>query len=296
MGYQLWTSPVTGKRRTGTRLLDLTSAFETSIVARTISEPLYSCPKNAPAEEMARLLELRGFDAAGLQESQNVGPAAFVLRASLREGTVDQYAIPFAADNLISDGSPLSGIFKTLGKKDRIFVLVGNEVRGIITRADLNKPLVRVYLFGIISLLEMHMRFWVSKEYRNDSWQKALSNGRMEFAKKLQDKRREQREETTLLDCVQFCDLGELISLNDNLRCSLGLKSKAAVKSTIKKAQRLRDHLAHSQSDLSGGSSWNEILPLISAVEELLYRSDRAVEDEAAIEAAKISPAVGESR
>ena len=69
-----------------------------------------------------------------------------------------------------------------LRSKDRVFVLVGPEVKGIITLADLNKPLVRVYLFGLVSLLEMHLRFWVSTSYGQDDWKHELKEDRLRTA------------------------------------------------------------------------------------------------------------------
>lgn len=285
MGYQLWTSPVTGIRRTGTRLRDLTLALETSILARTISEPLYSCPADAPAEEMRQLLEQRGFDAAGVQTSEDATANDFVLRSELTNGQVKDHKNPICAENLISDGAPLSEILTIFEHREWIFVLSGAKVSGIITRADLNKPLVRVYLFGVISLLEMHMRFWIQKEYGNEGWEVALNASRLALAQRLYDQRRTHQEDISLLHCVQFCDLGALFVSSNELRNKLDITSRRETEHTIKRAQQLRDRLAHSQDDLAEGSSWLEILPIVSAVEDLLARSDRAVELDAAAQA-----------
>lgn len=45
--------------------------------------------------------------------------------------------------------------------------------KGIVTFADLNKPPVRVYLFGLVSLLEVHLRFWIRTAYSDGSWKRA---------------------------------------------------------------------------------------------------------------------------
>ena len=66
MGYQLWTSPITGYRRRGTRLAELHAVLGSQITARVIFEPLQSCPANAPAWEMFRALGQRDFDVAGV--------------------------------------------------------------------------------------------------------------------------------------------------------------------------------------------------------------------------------------
>lgn len=66
------------------------------------------------------------------------------------------------------------------------FVLVGPNVRRIVSRADLNKPPVPVYLFGLISLLEMHLGFWIRDGYGEEGWQKKPTDGRLTAAKNLQ--------------------------------------------------------------------------------------------------------------
>jgi hypothetical protein len=56
MGYELWTSPITGYRRHGTRLQDLNASLGHKILASAIAEPLKSCPAWALASEIAPLL------------------------------------------------------------------------------------------------------------------------------------------------------------------------------------------------------------------------------------------------
>jgi hypothetical protein len=41
---------------------------------------------------------------------------------------------------LIADSTSLSGVLGTLKKRQFTFVMVGSEISGIVTRADLNKP------------------------------------------------------------------------------------------------------------------------------------------------------------
>ena len=86
MGYQLWTSPVTGYRRRGTRLTELHAVLGCQITAHVIFEPLMSCPSDALADEMCRILKHRDFDVAGVQ-SHEAGPIiGFVRRSSLKNG------------------------------------------------------------------------------------------------------------------------------------------------------------------------------------------------------------------
>jgi hypothetical protein len=106
---------------------------------------------------------------AGVQREPRSEVAGFVLRESLTTGLVRDHVQMLAAEHLISDATPLADLLSILGTKERLFVLIGQNVRGIVTRSDLNKPPVRVYLFGLVSLFEMHVTFWTNATYPNES-------------------------------------------------------------------------------------------------------------------------------
>ena len=90
-------------------------------------------------------------------------------------------------------------------------MLIGSSVRGIVTRSDLNKPPVRIYLFGLISLLEMHMQYWIIKTYGTESWELTLKEKRLTDAKKLQEDRHHRDDAIKLIDCLEFCDKAYLL-------------------------------------------------------------------------------------
>ena len=170
---------------------------------------------------------------------------------------------------------------KALQTKQGVFVLVATDVKGIVTRADLNKPPVRVYLFGLVSLLEMHLGFWVRRTYDGDSWKERLGKKRLDAANALQAERQARNEEITLFDCLQFCDKRDLFLAGRDLRAKLDLGGKKHVDSLLKKAEDLRNRLAHSQQDLVQGTSWQSLIEVVEGLEALVHRSDDAVEQEA---------------
>ncbi len=185
MGYELWTSPITGYRRKGTRLSELRSLFGAKIGARAILEPIQCCPAGALATEMRELLGRRGFDVAGVMNEPTGPVIGFVIAKELSEGTVEKHKKPLSVEHLISDATPIADLLRVLRAKERAFVLVGPEVKGIVTLADLNKPPIRVYLFGLVSLLEMHLRYWIRDGYPDGSWKEHLKEKRIENANKL---------------------------------------------------------------------------------------------------------------
>ncbi len=153
-----------------------------------------------------------------------------------------------------SDATPLPSVLTVLKKRAHIFVLVGTEVRGIITRADFNKPPVRVYLFGLLSLLEMHLGFWIRVVYQ-DSWQTVLPAKRLVAAKKRQaDRQRGRWQNVSLMECLQFCDKRDLVLARQDLCEKLRLGSKTKASNQLRCAEDLRNLLAHSHQDWVKGS------------------------------------------
>jgi hypothetical protein len=281
MGYQLWTSPITGYRRKGTRLAELRSLIGSGITAHAVLEPLQSCPVDASASKMAKILRQRDFDVAGVQSQQDGAVIGFVTRQSLTNGMVRDHMRPMTADQLISDATPLPSLLSVLKTRQHTFVLIGPGVRGITTRTDLNKPPVRMYLFGLMSLLEMHLGFWIRAVYGEDSWQKKLTDKRLDAATRLQADRRKRNQNVSLVECLQFCDRRDLVTARQDLRDRLCLGSKAYALVLLKRAEDLRNLLAHSQQDLVKGSSWEEVIALVEWVETVIHRSDEEVEQQA---------------
>lgn len=278
MGSQLWTSPQTGYRRRGTRFFELRSLFEEGITAQAILEPLKSCPIDARASEMREHLDTRDFDVAGVQEAKDGRVIGFVRRENLTDGNVRDHLERFRTRDLVSDSIPLAGIFEVLREQNHVFVVVGPSVRGIITVADLNKPAARIYLFGLVSLLEMHLTFWISRHYEGESWTEVLSPGRLEKARSLLEERKAKKQELGLLDCLQFCDRRDIVLASSETCETLELEDPSDAKELLKNAEDIRDNLAHSQYDLVEGGSWTDVADVVAGVEALLEVSDTQVE------------------
>ena len=289
MGHQLWTSPITGYRRKGTRLTELRSLLGTGITAHAVLEPLQSCPADAPALKMAHILRERDFDVAGVQSRRGDSVIGFVARDALNQGCVRDHLQPIGAEHLVSDATPLASLLSIFRAREHVFVLVGPQVRGIVTRADLNKPPVRVYLFGLISLLEMHLGFWLKDAYPNDAWKKKIVPRRLKKAEKLQRDRRSRNQHMSIFECLQFCDKRDLVLARKELRDRLHLGSTSQARSLLERTENLRNLLAHSQEDLTRGSSWVEVIELVERLEATVQRSDGIVEEKARRSARTVS-------
>ena len=157
MGSQLWVSSVTGYRRKGTRSSSLQKIFIDNVTARSIFEPLSCCLASSKAEDAKHALKVREFDVAGVKETASGEVIGFVETADLDGGEIKKYVKAIGPDLLISDSTTIADIFTALTSKDFAFVRYGKHIVGIIRKADINKPPVRIYLFGMTSLFEMHL-------------------------------------------------------------------------------------------------------------------------------------------
>lgn len=281
MGYQLWASPVTGYRRHGTRLADFNDALGMRILAKDICEPLKCCPSGAPADEMRSELDRLDFSVAGVRDAEGGPVTGFVRVEELSSGSVQSHLHSLNSAAAIDDAVPLQFVLDCLARHPFLFVRVSGDVSAILTWADLNKPIVRIYIFGLISLLEMHLSFWVAHTYPDGDWQQALSGGRLELAAEVRRKRASLGQEVVLIQCLQMCDKRTLVSKSVDIRERLSLGSKVACERFLKNVEVLRDTLAHSQYDLAPGNNWKQLLSLVEGVNSVIIRSDCLVEDKA---------------
>ena len=266
---------------------ELRALIDSGITLAAIFEPLQSALADADAVSIRDVMSVRDFDVAGVIEDQNGPVVGVVEKAALVAGTVREHAALISVESLASDSTPLSAAFSALKARSRLFVLVGARVSGIATRTDLNKPPVRIYLFGLVSLLEMHLTFWVRTEFTNDDWQRHVSIGRLKCAQKVQSERQAAGQGSELLDCLQLSDKRDLL-----LRCSerceaLQLPGKKPSTRLFKRAEALRNLLAHGQHDLIDGSSWDELFDLVEWLERFLRASDEHLEQFAAAQAGR---------
>jgi hypothetical protein len=193
---------------------------------------------------------------------------------------IQEYVNPITPLDLIAESTPLIKVLDVLREKQHAFVLVGDEVAGIITRADLQKPPVRILLFGLISLFEMHLAFQIKQRYPHESWQGELSEKRLQMANDLLEQRKGRNEEIDLLSCLQLADKKTLLLASEEMREHFGLPGKKTAERTLRRVGKIRDKLAHSQ-DLVTGTTWEEIIDVSVVLQDMLDRSDRLIEEAA---------------
>lgn len=199
----------------------------------------------------------------------------YVVWDQLRGGPCGDQELPLGPDNLLAESTPLLEVLRVLRDRPWRFVLDRDEVAGIVTRGDLRKAPVRMFIFSLVNLLEMYLNRLIRHNWHGDTWRQHLKRGRIASAKGLLSQRKARNEAVDLVDCLQFCDKRDIAVVSPSILELLGFPSKASADRVLRNAEALRDRLAHAQ-DMTEGISWAELFDIAEQVEKMLLRCEEA--------------------
>lgn len=251
--------------------------FRDVFTAGDIAEPLLSFDSDAPESARTRIMRARHQQLAGIRVDGVV--QAYVrladLEADAAAAAAAGVAVPpsrhrqqhISADQVVAIGASLIDVVGILARHDHCFVSVLDSVVGVIERAAVNKPPVRMWLFGAITLYEMGLAPLIEKVFPDGGWQALVPAARLEKARELQRERQRRNQHCELIDCLQLSDKAQLTLEYQPARDALGLTSKRAGKALIKDLESLRNHLAHAQDIVA--HDWVQIIRLAHRMAEL---------------------------
>jgi len=219
------------------------------------------------SQEACQRMELLDFDVMGINEKGSI--IGYVNKVDLKSGTCSDHIKQFKVTELISESTPIIDFISLFKERKRLFVLDKNQVKGIITRGDLQKTSLRMLLFGYISLLEMQMQRIIQNMYPNDTWKTCLKTNRIKKAEELLMKRKKRNEDIGLLDCTQICDKSTILSKIDNIKILLNENHIVNYSNYLSKIKSIRDNIAHSQ-DLIEGTNWDSFFDVIEKLEMII--------------------------
>lgn len=148
-------------------------------------------------------------------------------------------------------GASLIDVVDVLAWFDRCFVAAAGAVVGEVERDTVNKPLVRMWLFGAITLFELGMLQLIERSVPGDSWRAAMPPARPDKARELQQERDRRQRSSRLIDCLRCGGKARLVLEHPPAVAALGLESQRAGKQLVKALESLRNHLVHAQDIVS---------------------------------------------
>jgi len=257
---------------------NLRELFNHSISVNYITEPILSYDAESVADQVKEIASKKGYDSVGVRENGVV--TGFVDIAKLQGKTLGESRQSFNSDDLIDATSSMVDAIRKIKHKERLFVRSFGHVNGIVTHGDLQKQPVRMWLFSLISMIEMQMLRIIREAHPNDTWSELLKENRLASAKVLHERRLKLNEDIDLADCLQFCDkreiflkdseiLSQVTSPDESKNENDAFYSKVKVESILKKIEKLRDNLAHAQVLQE---SWSNILETAEQAGNLLVR------------------------
>jgi hypothetical protein len=241
----------------------LRRVFVENFTAADIAEPLASFDAGTAAAEARATMIRRAYRVAGIRRDGTI--CGYVRQEELDGGVCGDVCYPFDEGDVVSDSARIPELVMRLNDRQQLFVKVLGQVGGIVTKTDLQKPPVRMWLFGMITIIEMGLTRLIETAYPDGSWRHALSEGRLQKAEALLEERRRRNRDLDLLDCLQFSDRGQIVLRNEPLREQAGFVSRRRGEQTVKELEALRNNLAHSQDIIS--CDWNIIVKLTEHLE-----------------------------
>ena len=238
--------------------------FRELFSARDIAEGLLSFDADASCAEVKQTLAHRRRDVASVRIKGTV--QGYVSLSDLGEATCADHLRHFAPDQVVTGGSSLVDVIHVLTRHEYCFVTALGQVAGVVRRDDINKPMVRMWLFGIITIVEMALVRLIQERFPADGWQALVSAGRLDKARAIQAERQRRNQYCELIDCLQLSDKGQILMQDAQLLKQLGFDSRAAAKRVVKELESLRNHLAHAQDIVT--HDWAQIARLTRRVEE----------------------------
>jgi CBS domain-containing protein len=232
--------------------------FDEGFRVADVAEPLASFDEATPAEDVGRFMDEANFDVVGVRRGGQVW--GFVERPLSAAGPCGAAAVPFDGPATLPDSAPLSAAVRVLAAAPRGFVTAFGRVAGIVTRADMLKPPVRMWLFGVVTLIELRYARLIEQFCPDGSWRQYLSEGRLKKAEELLAERRRRHQDLTLLDCLQLSDKGQIVARNEQIRRLTIFPSRTQAEEAIRMLEGLRNNLAHAQDIVS--SDWDAIVRL----------------------------------
>lgn len=238
-----------------------------------IAEPLVSFDAETPVGKVKFLLGEKGFDLFGVRRDGLVTGYACV--DDLETGVCSDYCHPFTDDDLVDETSSLLDVIQSLNVNRRCFITVLNKVSAIVTLSDLEKPPVRMFLFGLITMGEVLMTRIIRQRYPGDSWSEKLTEARLDKARSVQQERERRGQNVDLLDCLQYSDKGWILSYDEEVRQAFKFDSRKQIRNALKEIESLRNNLAHSQEIIPSG--WERIVIMSGNLERILDQINRPI-------------------
>ena len=255
-----------GLQRLGSNNPHLFRLFSEAFSAQDISEPVRSFDASRSSAEVLAFMELHKLEFVCLRRHGVI--CGYAKREDLHGKLCSDHMRLFRPGQTISADSSLVDVIHILTLQRYGFITVLGEVAGYFSRNDINKPVVRMWLFGIITFIEMEVLKIIKEYFPDDTWKAAITDKRLKQASNLQQERERRGQQSTLLDCLQFSDKAKILISKQETLDKIGLGSRSSAKKVIKEIESLRNNLSHAQDIVT--YDWAQIVRITRRLQDSL--------------------------
>lgn len=216
--------------------------FRQTFIARQITRALPSV--DHPAQEaVLAIMEHQRVPVVGVRERGVV--CGYVTREA------PLHLCPILAEQTLADGASFAEVILVLDTFDCCFVTLFDTIAGVIVKADIQHPYMRMWLFGIVTMVEMETGPLIERFWPDCEWHSFLSEGRLTKANVLLAERERRNQPSTLLACLQFADKLQILLENESFFRQFDFPSKKVARAVCRDLESLRNNLAHAQDIVS---------------------------------------------
>ncbi len=242
--------------------------FAEGFTAMDIAEPLLSFDADKPAKNVRQFMSDNSLDVVGVRNDGVV--IGYVQLEEMADGNCADYVHCFDEGVVLDQTSSYRDVIDCLARSKYCFVSVLGSVGAVITRSDIQKAPVRMWLSGMISIVEMYISRQLKTKYQGSSWQTLISANRLRKAQNLQEDRKRRNQKLSLLDCLHLADKAKILVKDPDMRKDAGFESKREAEKTIRDLESLRNSLAHAHDIVA--YDWDMIVTVSKKLDKIMMR------------------------
>ena len=242
--------------------------FTEGFIVLDISEALISFDSERDAADVQLFMSEKNLAIIGVRKDGVV--AGYAKKDALTGGKCADHMHSFDNKMVLSATSSLQEVMGALAENRYCFVSVLGKVGGIVSRTDVQKPPVRMWLFGMITIIEMFMVRTIEKLHPDGSWQQEVSKERLKKGEEILQERQRRNQDARLIDCLQLSDKGYILIKDPVMRKDFGFESMRLAKRAVKDLESLRNNLAHVQDILT--HDWATIVTIATRLNKVMTR------------------------
>jgi hypothetical protein len=247
------------------------SGFTVSQIATL--DPWAAEPNGDPIEVRA-YMEERDYDCALLDAP---GARRVIVRDQLCGSirSLEEVARPVTTADLVTSTLSLIDTLEILGEREYLFVLDRDEIVGVVTRADAQKPAVSLVTFALVLLAQAALNNLITVRLGHE-WPDLFADVTRAEIDRVYEERRWNNSEINRIDCLTTAQRLNLMAKDRALRSLFGFESRNAADAFVKEMLETRNALAHGGDLLSISPDPHSALKRFSQVRDFSNMVQRA--------------------